>query len=110
MVFAHRFSWSIFVGEIPKGMCVCHKCDIRNCVNPDHLFIGSIYENNKDTLSKGRYAVGESNGRSKLTPEQVIEIRKKSANGSRRIDIANEFKIHETTLDAIIKRKNWRHI
>lgn len=53
-VYAHRFAWIHFNGEIPKGLFVLHKCDIRNCVNPAHHFLGTKQENTDDMISKGR--------------------------------------------------------
>ena len=55
MIIASRLSYKIFRGEIPEGMLVCHKCDNKKCVNPDHLFIGTAKDNALDMVSKGRH-------------------------------------------------------
>ena len=54
IISAHRFSYEIHKGEIPNGVFVCHSCDIRKCVNPNHLFLGSPKDNWKDGFDKGR--------------------------------------------------------
>jgi len=74
---AHRVSWELANGPIPEGMQVLHTCDVRSCVNPDHLFLGSQLANMHDMIRKGRKVAspGERNGMAKLTAAQAAEIR-----------------------------------
>lgn len=72
---AHRAAWILFVSLIPDGLHVLHHCDVPSCVNPSHLFLGTHQDNMRDRDSKGRKSIGQRNGKSKLTPSQVIEIR-----------------------------------
>lgn len=80
--YAHRAAWLLFRGPIPEGLCVCHRCDVRICVNPEHLFLGTAKDNMRDASTKGRiripresFASDERHQVARLSNAQVREIR-----------------------------------
>lgn len=114
-VYAHRLSWLLHYGPIPRGSgyhgtCVCHTCDNRACVNPDHLFLGSNADNMKDMARKGRARgkgpCGMTNGAAKITSDQVAQIRALEGKMLHR-EIAALFGISRAHTSRIIKRE-WR--
>lgn len=104
-IMAHRAVYEHFKGQIPDGMVVRHTCDNASCINPEHLTIGTVMDNVMDRVKRNRSAKGERNGRSKLTSEQVIEI--KSDNISKQSVIARKFGVDPTTVRDIKKGKIW---
>ena len=109
-VKAHRYSYEFHKGKIGPGLHVCHTCDIRSCVNPDHLWLGTSDQNNKDKANKGRAArqPGESHGMSKLTQSDVDEIRKiYSEGGVSQASLSRKYGIGKPQICRIIKRQRW---
>lgn len=106
-ISAHRFSYEEFVGPIPDEMHVLHKCDVRTCVNPDHLFVGTHDDNMKDSSRKGRKPRGEDNRAAKLSADDVREIRKWMKAGVRQELIAKCFGISQSAVGNISTAKSW---
>jgi hypothetical protein len=108
---AHRAAWMLFRGEIAPGLVVCHKCDVRACVNPEHLFLGTIKDNVRDMMEKGRAPRGERNRSSRLTAEQVGRIKTMLLeNRMYMSEIAREFGVAVTTIHAIKAGETWRDV
>lgn len=113
MIRAHRYSWILHFGEIPDGLFVCHHCDNPSCVRPDHLFLGTALANNRDKIRKGRAknCRGESSGLSKLTDEQVAQIRRLYVPGKiSQYALAKKFSVAVSNINNIVHRKTWTHI
>ena len=103
--YAHRLSYEMHFGEIPKGLMVCHKCDNPACINPAHLFIGTNADNMADMVKKDRSnRKGESNPANKLTKEQVLSIRQDSRTTQA---IANDYGVVRHTIGDIKRGKIW---
>lgn len=98
--------------ELPRTIDVCHTCDIRLCVNLDHLFVGSRTDNMRDCAAKGRVVIprlrGEELTQSKLMDSDVIAIR--AAVGKSQRAIAAEYGLSKSTIGHILRRKTWRHL
>lgn len=115
--FPHRVAWELTYGPIPHGMLVCHICDVRHCVRPEHLFLGTHADNTRDMMAKGRDlfgqppgAKGEAQWKAKLTEKAVRDIRRRAAAGSRQADLAREYGVSTPTICDVVKRKSWAHV
>lgn len=108
-IYAHRFAWEMVNGGIPSGLHVCHHCDNPSCVNPDHLFVGTVADNMRDRELKGRgnHPVGENASRAKLKPSDVMEIRRSSLTQRK---LAEIYGVAKSTIFLARKGINWSSI
>lgn len=113
---AHRAAYYVAHGDIPSGHFVCHSCDNPRCVHVDHLWVGTVAENNADKVRKGRHAKGVSHGvftrgeknhLAKLTAEKVREIRASCMSG---IALSSAYGVSPSVISQVRTRKLWRHV
>ena len=104
-VAAHRIAFKLFVGPIPDGMLICHRCDTPGCVNPEHLFVGTTADNVADMDRKGRRATGESHPSVRLTTEKVHQIRQSSELG---VILAAKLGVHKSAIYAVRQGRSWK--
>lgn len=116
---AHRSSYILHKGEIEKGNFICHTCDFTSCINPNHLYQGTVKDNVKDAMDRGRLdrkpnkkkgSLGEKNCKAKLNDEKVRYILDRYKEGISRFTIANFFDVTIETIELITRRKSWTHI
>jgi len=111
--YAHRISWKTVNGKIPEGKFVLHRCDVRACVNPHHLFLGTHTDNMQDAKRKERLRggapPGERNGRALLKDWQIKNIRVLHAHGKTYNQLAKIYHAKPRTLKAICQGQNWKH-
>ena len=106
---AHRMSWLLAGNTIPNGLIVRHKCRSKNCVNPEHLTLGTYKDNNGlDRRRDETDQIGERNPSVKLTAEQVLQIRARSTENQRLL--GEEFGVSTRNISKIILRKSWTHL
>lgn len=102
-LFVHRVAYEVFIGPIPDSLQVCHTCDVPNCVNPQHLFIGTQQNNVDDMWQKGRAVkppklIGLCNHKAVLTKGQVKEIQQRVAAGAQQREVAAIFNCSQSTV------------
>lgn len=106
---AHRMAWTLKHGEIPPGHYVLHRCDVRGCINPEHLFIGTAKDNSADMHRKGRWTArdkrGAHNPNRRLTTQQVAEIRLSTEPSCA---LASRFGVHRSTIDRVRRSASWQ--
>lgn len=107
---AHRMAWHLLCGPIPKGMSVLHRCDVRACVNPDHLFLGTTLDNNRDAVAKGRNTHGEKTVGSRLREESIHAIAELRAVGLSAEQISKRFSVSIRTISKVLRAETWAHV
>ena len=106
-MLAHRLSWELHNGPIPKGQFVCHQCDNPGCMNPAHLFIGSAADNSHDMVIKGRQIRGAAIEGAKLIEQDVREILCFLAAEYSQSEIARGYGVIQQTISLINTGKIW---
>lgn len=118
---AHRLAWEAQNGPIPDGMCILHRCDNPGCVNPAHLFPGTMLDNTRDMDAKGRRRTvshcipptprtGESHYLAKLTQADVLAIREGAKSGRSFAEMARERGLHKSTVRRAAIGQSWAHV
>jgi hypothetical protein len=114
---SHIISYKLHNTDYDPTKFVCHRCDTPSCCNPNHLFLGTQSENMLDCSAKGRDnsqakgAKGETNGKARLTEQDVISIKTRMKNGERTCNIIRDYThVHKATIKYIKSGKTWKHI
>ncbi len=106
---AHRVAWEEANGPIPDGLCVCHRCNNKSCVNPEHLYLATHAQNIQDAYSDGLISrpEGEQHHKTTLTADDVIAIRSDTRSQTA---IAKAYGITQGAVSGIVHRRTWRHM
>lgn len=109
---AHRWLWQALNGPISRTLEVCHRCDVPACVRPDHLFVGTRADNERDKIAKGRRpsTAGESDPNARLSEGDVKRIREMRAGGASYVRIAGEYGLNYTHVRDICHGKCWANV
>lgn len=109
--YAHRIGYEIAWEESTDGWSVCHHCDNPRCCNPNHLFLGTHYDNMQDKIRKGRQPTGERCSNHKLTDDQVNEIRQRyAAGGTSYSKLAKEYNVDQSFISYLVRGKRRRYL
>lgn len=110
-LYAHRVSYEAAYGPLEARMEACHRCDNPPCVNPSHLFAGTVADNARDMQRKGRSTAGETHAAAKLTDDDVRAIRSRyAAGGISQAALAKEYGLFQTNVSHIVLRRRWKHV
>ena len=104
---AHRLAYELAIGPVPEGLYVCHHCDTPACVRPSHLFVGTSRDNYQDARAKGRMTPPSRHGLAKLSPDQVLDIRR----DTRAVTlVARDYGVHWRTIGNVRAGRSYRDV
>jgi len=109
-VRSHRFSFFLHTGILNENLCVCHLCDNPGCVNPNHLWLGTLQANNFDKMLKGREPKGSTHFNAILNEKKVKEILIRLHNGESNVAIAKDYPVTKATISDIKTGRAWTHV
>lgn len=107
----HRVSYYLYKGQPPTGISVCHTCDNRACVNPDHLFLGTNADNAHDRHTKGRTCSGEDRPQARLSEQDIMDIRSRYI--PRKVtlqQLADEYGVNNSHIWHIVHGTHWKGV
>jgi hypothetical protein len=107
-VRAHRAAYALYTAPIAAGQLVLHRCDVRNCVNPAHLYLGTQQDNLDDAVVRNRTAKGSRSSKSKLTDIEVQEIRRRSSLGETQVILGKAYGVSHNAIGRILNGRSWQ--
>ena len=102
---AHKFAFKLANRKLPRGKLLCHRCDVRRCVRPTHMFVGTIADNQKDMARKGRARFGERHPQAHISASTVSKVRCLYRGGMRQVNISRKLRLPSSTVSRIVNRR-----
>lgn len=106
----NRFVYTEMFGEIPENMVIRHTCDNPACINPEHLIIGTVQDNNQDMIERDRHVKGSRCWSAKLDENEVVKIKMMIRDGHRNKNIASKFGVDHRIISNIRHGRRWKHV
>ena len=106
----HKIMFERCNGEVPDGGILCHTCNVRSCVNPNHLYVGTPASNYHDAVAANRHPHGDTHGHAKLSEVDVRDMRRLYADGMSLTAIALTFGVTRPTATKACKGASWQHV
>jgi hypothetical protein len=106
---AHRVAWRLYKGEIPDGLYVLHKCDVKCCTNPEHLFLGTHTDNMRDATNKGRWGACRGRVLREVDAQNIRAIYEYCPKATQK-RLAKIYNVSAAYISALVNRRAWRKL